>query len=342
MPTSSGRDAHDIERKCVRNVRNVGLVWFDRAGKTLADEGAPGPPVPASLSPDERTAVVLRRQSGAWAGDLWLRDLSRGSETRFTYDGTLDPAGNVVWSPDSSRIAFSSGMSKSTDLYMKTDLYIKDVHASGQAEPIIRNENHKIPTDWSRDGRYFLYTEINPKTGADLWYLGLNRAAEPNAKPVLFLQTEFDESFGQISPDGHWIAYLSNESSEYEVYVRPFPSGAGKWKVSPTGSSAGTTQQPRWNPNGRELFYFTGSGGENTMMSVPVSVRASGTAPVLEIGAPKPLFNVRSNAFHPASSTFFYSVSKDGQRFLINHVDAASEPVLNVIVNWAQAVAGGQ
>ena len=166
-----------------------------------------------------------------------------------------------------------------------------------------------------------------------------------SAKPVLFLQTAFDESFGQISPDGHWIAYLSNESGDYEAYVRPFPSGAGKWKVSSSAGGGFSTQQPRWSPNGRGLFYLTGTAGKFTLMTVPVTAGlrpAPGAVPALEIGLPEPLFEVRANSYEPSTSTFFYSVSKDSQRFLIDQVEAASEPVLNVIVNWEQTVVGGK
>jgi len=315
------------------------LVWFDRSGKALGSEGSAGPPAPAALSPDEKTAAVLRRLAGPRIGDLWLRDLDRGLETRFTVDNAVFGMGNIGWSPDGKQVAFSSVASGSVDLYKK------DVRASGPGEPILRNGNPKVLTDWSRDG-FLLYTEIDPKTGADLWYLRLDGGAEGNAKPVPFLRTEFDESLGQISPDGRWITYLSNESEDYEVYVQPFPSGAGKWRISKSsGRHVGsTTTQPRWSGDGRELFYLTGPVGKFTLMAVPVSVgrTASGAAPVFESGAAKPLFEVRANTYDPASSTFFYSVSRDGQRFLINHVDASSEPVLNVVVNWEQAVLSGR
>jgi Tol biopolymer transport system component len=310
------------------------LVWFDRSGKTLASEGGAGPPSPTALSPDERTAAVLRRQAGLGIGDLWLRDLNRGLETRFTFDRTIVSYGNIVWSPDGNQIAFSA-VSESVDLYRK------DVHATGPAESIFKNRNRKVMTDWSRDGRYLLYTEIDPKTGADLWYLRVDGSA--GATPVSFLQTEFDESYGQVSPDGGWMAYVSNETGDFEVYVRAFPSGAGKMKISATaGRHVGSsTTQPRWSHDGTELFYLTGPVGKFTLMAAPVKVGlrlAPGAVPMLQVGAGRPLFEVRANTYDPASSTFFYSVSKDGQRFLIDHVEAASEPALNVIVNWDQAV----
>jgi serine/threonine protein kinase len=312
------------------------LAWFNRSGKALATEGAAGPPAPAALSPDEKTVAVLRRQAGPRVGDLWLRELTRGLETRFTTDNAIFGMGNIVWSPDGNQIAFSPVVSGSVDLYKK------DVRASGPGEPLVRNGNRKVLTDWSRDG-FLLYTEIDPKTGADLWYLRLNGSAQGNANLVPFLQTEFDETLGQISPDGRWLAYVSNESQEYEVYVRPFPSGAGKWRISKSsGRHVGsTTTQPRWSRDGKELFYLTGPVGKFTLMAVPVRAGprpAPGAVAVFDFDSPNPLFEVRANTYDPASSTFFYSVSKDGQRFLIDQVEAASEPVLNVIVNWEHAV----
>src|SRR5262249_1527723 len=134
--------------------------------------------------------------------------------------------------------------------------------------PVTQNQNHKIPSDWSRNG-ILVYTEIDPKTGADIWYVDLT-ADEKSRKPVPFLQTQFHESFGQISPDGHWMAYLSNESGPWDVFIRSFPSGSRKWKVSSSSGISGTTQQPRWNANSKELFYVSAAGGRFTMVSASI------------------------------------------------------------------------
>jgi len=241
--------------------------------------------------------------------------------------------GNVVWSPDGSRIAFSSPASESTELY------IADVTASGPGEPIFTNDNAKILTDWSGDG-YLLYTEIHPETGADLWYLRPDGSATGNVEPVSFLNDQFNTSFGQVSPDGRWIAYVSNESGSYEVWVQTFPFGTGKWRISGGESGTGTTQQPRWSRDGSELFYVTGSGGKPTMMAAQVRTPPSpGLSPVVD---PQPLFEVRVNAWAPVTGTFYYDVSGDGERFLINAVDSATEPVIHVVVNWEEIFPAGR
>ena len=229
------------------------LMWVDRSGNRLADEGPTGPPSSVTLSPDQRMAAVVRGQAGLDYGDVWLRDMDRGLEDPFTFDGTIRNESNVVWSPDGSRIAFSSTASESVELY------ISDVPASGPSELIFGNGNLKVLTDWSRDG-YLLYTEIDPETGSDLWYLPLAGHSTSDVQPVAFLRNEWDESFGQIAPNGQWIAYVSNETGSYEVYVQPFLSGVGKWRISTAESGTGTTQQPRWSRDGGELFYVTGAG----------------------------------------------------------------------------------
>ncbi len=190
-------------------------------------------------------------------------------------------------------------------------------------------------TDWSRGG-YLLYTQRDPETGADLWYLRVNDGATGGMEPVAFREDRFQTSFGQISPDGKWIAYVSNETESYEVWVQAFPSGGAKWRISASVSGVGMTQQPRWSRDGTELFYFTRAGGNATMMAARVRTPPGpGSSPVVD---PRPLFEARVNAYAPVPSTFFYDVSGDGSRFLINVVDERSDAVLNVVVNWQTIV----
>jgi Tol biopolymer transport system component len=309
------------------------FTWFDRSGNVISHEGPIGQLAAASLSPDEQSMAVSRWQPGQWTTDLYLRDLTRGVDDRFTFQNAVDVASNAVWSPDGSRLLFSASPTGTFDLFWK------ETRSSDPAVLLLETENPKYVTDWSRDGRYVLYTETNPETQADLWYLPLEETSTPGeiraAEPVAFLQTEFLESAGKLSPDGRWIAYVSSESGDLDVYVRSFPSGAGKRKIS-----NGASVQPRWSPDGRELFYLTGPASRQTLMSTTVTTPSpvsSGGLPIFATAAPEPLFQEQFNNFHPAIGTFFYSVSADGKRFLVNHIDTTEDPVLNVVVNWQRA-----
>jgi Tol biopolymer transport system component len=307
------------------------FTWFDRTGKVLSQASDFGPPSFVSLSPDERTMAVPLTPPESRTTDLFFRDLTRGVDERFTFDKAVDD--DVVWSSDGSKVLFSANLGGTFDIFWK------DTRSSRPVEVLLTTENPKYVADWSRDGRYVLYTELDPETQADLWYLPMENGGtagdvQPTA-PVPFLQTEFLESAAQFSPDGKWIAYTSDESGTIELYVRSFPSGEGKRRIS-----TGWAMQPRWSPDGGELFFFSGSLSISTLMSATVTsaIQASPDGqPIFETEEPEPLFQVRVNAFDLSFGTFFYSVSADGQRFLINHIDNAEEPILNVVVNWHQA-----
>ncbi len=219
------------------------------------------------------------------------------------------------WSPDGQRIVFFSSRAGQYDLYRK------DAGGAGQDEQLLASRLSKFPTDWSRDGRFLLYTESGSKNGFDLWTLTGPGGRDP--KPVPFLQTPFDETQGQFSPDGLWIAYASDESGRYEVYVRPFPPGAGKWKISIRGG-----QCPRWRHDGKELFYLS---PERKLMAAPVKA----SQPSFEAAAPQELFDTRIPSFNPGFNQFPYAVSADGKRFLVHtSLGDAAETPLTVVVNW--------
>ncbi len=218
--------------------------------------------------------------------------------------------GAPAWSPDNSRIAFPG----------PNALYVKNV-SGGAEQLLLRTDNTSAPSDWSRDGKYLLYTEIDPKTHGDIWYLPFDSSGKPGAA-VAYLKTEFNESQGQFSPDGYWVAYVSNESGKYEVYARPFPSGGGHMRISNNTGSF-----PRWRADGKELYYFSNSG----LMAVPMQKGRDG---LLQAGVPKALFDLQTRGTIPEANFFYYSPSADGQRFLINILTDASLPTLNVITNW--------
>ena len=204
-------------------------------------------------------------------------------------------------------------------------LYQKAASGSGQ-DQLFASPNGKLVHQWSRDGRFIVYSEYDPATLHDLWVLPVNESGEPSGKPILFLRTGFREYDGQISPDGHWMAYTSEESGKPEVYVRPFPASDGQWRISTSGG-----EQPRWRGDGKELFFPAPDG---KMTAVPVKA-VSGAKPSLDVGVPAALFDSHIEPRGPVDLTWRYDVTADGKRFLVNTTTAAvSHPPLTVVVDW--------
>jgi Tol biopolymer transport system component len=292
------------------------IGWYDRSGKSLGPVGAPGAVWDPAISPDEKS-VVYRRLTGD-VGDLWVRDLSRGTETRFTSNASFNLA--PVWSPKGDRIVFASNRKGVYNLYQKA------TSGSGQDELLLSNSLVNAPSQWSRDGRFIVYLEVDPKTRYDLWVLPTEGAAA-DRKPIPFLRSEFNELFDQLSPDSHWMAFTSDRSGRREVYVRPFPPGEGEWTISIAGGEV-----PRWRGDGKELFFEAADG---KMMAVPVKA-ITGAKPSFEAGAPVALFD--AHIAHSTSGALFeYDVTADGKRFLIDTTSgagAASSPPLTVVTNW--------
>jgi eukaryotic-like serine/threonine-protein kinase len=284
------------------------LTWYDRDGKALGTVGEPGDYRGLALSPDG-TRVAYSKRSGQ-TSNIWLLDLSRGTSTRFTFGSTMDS--RPVWSPDGKRITFRSG----NDLYQKLASGVKD------AEVLLESSTMPRPDSWSRDGRFLLYDLRDPKTSFDIWLLPL----EGDRKPIPFLVTEFNEVASRFSPDGHWVAYMSDESGHFEVYVRSFAMNSagtaveagGKWQVS-----NGYGSEPHWRGDGRELYYIAHNG---EMMAVAIA-----TTPEFKPGKPQPL----GFATEPGSpSGTFWDNTADGRRFLAAaSKDNKPEPY-TVILNW--------
>jgi hypothetical protein len=287
------------------------MLWYDRGGKILEAIGVPGPVWEPAIAPDEKS-LVFRRTRASERADLWLRDLTRGIEQRFTTDASF----NMVpfWSPRGDRIAFTSVRRGSRDLYQKA------ASGAGQDELLLANGNAKFVSQWSRDGRFIVYSEFDPKTRSDIWVLPVDAGVAPKGIP--FLHSEFNEHFGQLSPDSHWMAYTSDESGQSEVYVRPFPAGEGQWKISVAGG-----EQSHWRADGRELFFL---GADGSMMAVAVKAKA-GPKPTLEPETPRRLFEA-----HLVPGGQEYDVTADGKRFLLNTIagSSASAPLLDVVLNW--------
>ena len=290
------------------------LVWMDRAGKRLSTVGKPGPISSEALSPDEK-AVAYVVSDGNDHSDVWLYDLNRDSASRFTF-GT-GRAVSPIWSPDSSRIAY--GVAPTT--FGKGDIFQKP--AAGGKEELVQRPgtlgSQLLLSDWSPDGKTVVYTpEVTlGKTRADLFMLPM----EGDHKPSVYLQTPFGEYEAQFSPDGHWMSYTTDESGKPQVNVQPIPPTGAKWQVSTAGGS-----QPRWRRDGKELFYIA---ADEKLMAVPVK-----TSPSFQAGAPQELFPTALSS--GGQYRFFYTPSKDGQRFLMDvpAEGSTAQPPITVVLNW--------
>lgn len=289
------------------SAQNIQLTWFDREGKVLGLEGDPGVYSALALSADgARVAVERNDQNNR---DIWIHDRGRGAATRLTFDPAQDRT--PVWAPDGSHIAFTSDRDGVYNLYQKLS------SGAGADELLLKSGGNKFPSDWSRDGRFLLYSQNDPKTQYDLWALPMTG----DRKPTPVLQTQFNETQGQFSPNSRWIAYTSDVSGKPEIYVQPFPpsSGSGKWMVSNGGGT-----QARWRKDGSELLYIS---ADKKLMSVEVA-----TNPSFKYEVPKALFPlpiVQAGTFD-----FRWDISADGKRLLVStSADSASEPI-TVVLNW--------
>ena len=301
------------------------MVWYDRAGAEVGRAPATGVQYAAvSLSPDGKRVLFLRADPQGRSA-LWVDDLERNQEVRLTNPRLLASA--AVWSPDGQRFAFSSNPNA-----QDRGIFAKTVNG-GAEQTILKGGNNPVAvSDWSRDGRWIVYSETDAKSGSDIWLLPYGGDATA-AKPIPLLRTTTNESQGQLSPDGKWLAYASNDGEATQhVYLRAFngsaPLSDTKWQVS---LSRANGRQPRWRADGKELFYleFRSDGSRLKIMSVAI---AAGSNPA---GTPKPLFEFRSLITVEGANVFAYSPSADGQRFLVDAFATDVQPSLEVISNWA-------
>ncbi len=275
------------------------LVWFDRQGRRLGTVGEPGNYSVPALSPDENTLAVRRTDTQIGTHDLWLFNLVRGTSSRFTFDPGEET--NPTWSPDGTRIAFSSYQKGSYDLYQKA------ATGAGNAVALMEPNESKIVLTWTPDGRFVLYA-----SGDNRWALPL----AGDAKPILLSGTGSGDGVS-VSPNMKWIAYRSAESGRNEVYVESFPPSGSKSQVSTAGG-----EEPYWRRDGKELFFIAGK----QLMAVDVN-----SGPVFDKGVPKPLFEVLLETEARRSR---YQVAANGQKFLVNlPLEPSSAPV-TVVTNW--------
>ncbi|MCU1382751.1 MAG: serine/threonine protein kinase [Acidobacteria bacterium] len=289
------------------------LLWYDRDGKQVGQLGPLANYGNLALSSDGKTVMVDRSESNS--SHMWAGDVARGVFSR------PNPGGSEELSPCSlpdGRMAFTY-----SPLGTAGDIYVSAANGTGVPEAWVKSENIKHVNQCSPDGRFLIYDDHNGTQRQDLWILPVPAPGSRPGKPIPFLASSADETFGQFSPDGKWVAYVSDETGRREVYVREFAPdrspavGAGKWLVSTAGGD-----KPRWRHDGRELFYIA---PDKKMMAVSVKPAA-----VFEPGLPEPLFDVETTGFAP------YDVGADG-RFLINTPLAASAIAassITVMLNW--------
>ena len=303
------------------------LIMVDREGRARSLTATRDPYLHPRLSRDgSRLAFALESDTGA---DIWIYDMLRGSRTRLTSGGLNS---YPLWSATGTDVTFQAAASPG-----RLSLFLSPLHG-GEPEPLLSDQpssadgalagamagllpgtmphpgsaNPHVPMSWSRDGRFLAFDERKPGAQRDIWVL--TRGGDP----APFVLTSFDEWSAAFSPDGQWLAYVSNETGRYEVYVQPYPGPGGKWPISTDGGT-----EPAWSPDGKELFYRRGE----EMMAVPVQ-----TTPEFTAGAARVLFE---GPYETVGGARNYDVAPDGRHFVMVRPDAADPPQrFHVIAGW--------
>jgi Tol biopolymer transport system component len=284
-----------------------GLVWVDRTGKELERVGESARYRNVALSPDGRRLAVEIVDERSGFSDVWVRDLARNVSSRLTStkdDGQRQPR----WSADGTRVVYKVGK----------DLIVRAADGQGTETTLVSSDEDKYASDWSSDGKFFAYVAHGKDRSWEIWTL----PTFGDKKPLVWLRSPSTNWFATYSPDGRYVAYASDESGRFEVYVQGFPGPGGKWQVS---SGGGTL--PEWRGDGKELYYLAGSPNvQRQVMAVEVTTGSN-----FEAGVPKPLF-----AIHPIPGSLRDIVpAADGQRFLAIVPLAREETSpTTVVLNW--------
>ncbi len=290
------------------STRQTKLVWYDRTGRPLGTIEAPGYYADSRISPDGSKIATVKGRPLSSKQEIWIRDLEQSQEYRLTFESGR--YAGPAWSRDGTRVGFVCQPKSAGDLCVKT------VGEGSAAGLLLESPSWKNHLSWLPGRAGFVFVEQSPETGMDLWLRGPAEGAEP--RPLL--RTPFQELSPEVSPDGHWLAYVSDETGHSEVYLREVAEVSQQWQLSRGGGS-----QPRWRGDGRELFYAAPDGG---VMAVTIS-----TEPVLRAGAPQLLFELPEKP--DRDTPLFEDVTPDGQRFLLNlPVEARTSVSFHAIFDW--------
>jgi eukaryotic-like serine/threonine-protein kinase len=263
----------------------------------------------ASISPDGKTVALDRTDRQTGFRDIWLHDLGRNVESRFTFGTGKGDNRFPVWSPDGSQIAFRArvAMRKATTGSSAEEKLDQALEAPFTESFVL---------DWSRDGRYLVERVQNPGAGQSLWVLPLVNGKPSGGKLMPYVQNEFTSDFAKISPDGHWLAYQSDETKRLEIFVQSFPTPGEKYQISTAGG-----YKPVWSRDGKELYFVS---LDQKMMAVDIQ-----TSPKFTAGAPISLFATPIGN----DGVIRFDVSQDG-RFLIPALVNQDAVPINIVTNW--------
>jgi len=292
------------------------LTWVDRSGKELGRIGNPAVMANPTLSPDGSRVAVDISDEKANNVDVWIESTIGAGNSRFTFEPSEEVVG--VWSRDGRMLAYRNAGSEGPTLLLKPSTGLERERKRFTLPATSMDD--VIPNSWSLDDQQILFTQ--QVTSGE--YLEVIPVA--GGEPTRFLTSKGSESNGQISPDGKWVTYASDESGAWEIYVTSFPGAAGKWQVSRGGGT-----EPRWRGDGKEIFYIAPSG---MLTAVPVNAQS-----VFATGTPTPLVQIHGRAAISSTDVFTYDVAKDGKRFLVNrYVKPEHVPPLTILLN---ATSGG-
>jgi eukaryotic-like serine/threonine-protein kinase len=308
---------------------NLQLSWFDRTGKPTLTAAEPSRSSTVKVSPDGKRAALVRTDPQNNA-DVWIVDLMTGASNRLTFDPAVD--GNALWSPDGSQIIWESQRGGGWGVYRKAS------NGSGDEELLYKSpaSGTFALTDWTRDGRFILFQASTPPAKTDVFALPVGPGTSADRQPIPVIQTPAGELGGYVSPDGKWIAYISDESGRQEIYVQAFSPGSksgsspvsGKWMVS-----KGTLGMARWRSDSKELVFL---GADGAVLSVDVTPGAA-----FQASQPKQLFQLPTNVLALGGSTpgARMDATRDLQRFLVTvPAQNNSRQEFTMVLNWQAAL----